>query len=507
MQRAKKAGAPPDTSFPEWVPGVYYIWGNNTDVFNMTDYVRAGQVVMNWDAIQTSRSTFSWTGVDNRIRNYTDRGMPVVLQINSSNKPTWIYSVSGGAIHKCGTYEDDRFSWDIPHFWGPSKALYLTLMQEMLQGIANHIATSPFRDKILGIRAAPNLIGTEQYDLDPPASRGTVDITNPSCDYETSWNINVSKQVYEDVMRLYNPIFLPAGIRPILRSLLFASLNTSAALRTELLGMDKGWTFGTNGTPDSSLTAVDTFFTDMCVSGRTRGYYEAFRENTFYDHPLSWAYWRQLLELGRGISYIATYSEDLKGALPGAPDQAEYRATFDFSNKYAGTQHLPASAPGAFIAFRPKIHTGDTYANYDSLISLRNADGTAGGDDSTVGLTSNAGANIIGPTTQRFGRYARRTDIASSKTTFYLRLDANFRASLSGNVAVKVTYLNSGTANWRLVWSGSSQTITKTNTGRWVTTTVTVPASGLTGGLAASCDLHLVATGGDTTFHMVEVER
>lgn len=506
MRRGGVAATPP-SGMHEWPNGVYYIWGNNTDVFNMKSYVKAGQVVMNWDDIETSRGSFVWTDVDAKIRNYTDQGMPVVIQINSSSKPSWMYSVAGGAIHKCGVYETDRYSWDIPHFWGANKTLYLTLMREMLQGIADHMASSSYGELVLGIRAAPNMIGTEQYDLEPNPSAGKVTITNPSCDYRTSWNMNVSKDVYESIMRLYNPVFLPSGIRPILRSVLFATINTDESLRTELLGMDKAYVFGTNGTPDAALSAVDKFFHDYCVSGKTRGFYEALRENTIYNHPLSWAYWRQLLELGRGMSFIATYSDDLIGALPGKPNQAEYRAAFDFSNKYAGTQHLPTEAPGAFIAFRPKYNPNDTYANYDSFISIRNADGSLGGDDSTIGISSNDGANIIGPTDQRYGRYARRTDVASGKNTFYLRLDTAFRESLHGNVNINVTYLNSGTSTWKLLWTGGSDTTVKTNTNRWVTKTISVPATGLTGTLAASCDLLLVASGGDTTFHMVEVER
>lgn len=500
------SGSPPSGT-SGWPTGIYYIWGNNRDVFDMTDYVKAGQVVIEWDELQASRGNFNWVDVDDRITNYTNRGMPVVIQINSSNKPNWIYGVSSGVLHKCGTYNTSRFSWDIPHYWGSGKALFMTLMEELLDGIADHMSHAPYKNKILGIRAAPNLIGTEQYDIHPNPSFGTVNMTHPSCDYESSWTIATSKKVYEDVIKLYNPIFLPAGIKPILRSVLFASINTSESLRTELLGMDKAYVFGTNGTPDASLAAVDKFFHDYCVSGVTRGFYEALRENTIYDHPLSWAYWRQLLELGRGISYVATYAADLQGALPGKPYQSEYRAAFDFTNKYAGTQHLPAQAPGAFIAFRPKYHSGDQYSNYDSLITLRNADGSLGGDNSTVGIGSDDGANIIGPTNQRFGRFARRTDVSSGKNTFYLRLSSAFVSSLSGSVNVAVTYLNTGTSSWQLKWTGGLRTFTKNNGGRWTTQTVSVPVSGLKGDLSAGSHLHLVAVGGDTTFHMVEVER
>jgi len=455
------------------------------------DYVRGGQVVLDWATIEPSRGVFNFSSATSQIANYVNGGKPLVLQINSSTKPSWIYNQ--GSIVQVGTYTRGSTTWDIPYYWNP---LYLTLMQEMLEAVAQYVRTSPYRNSILGMRATPNLIGNEPYSLNDSG----VTITNTSV--ANTWTDAIGTQVYENVMRLYNQVLLP-DIQPILRSVLFANYNTDPALRTELLGVNKGWAFGTNANPDSNLPIIDNFFYDQVRSGITRGFYES--QSTSSSHALSWSYWRQLLDLSRGVYYIATYSDELVSALPGQPEQPEYRAIFDTTNFYAGYQATPATTPGAFIAFRSG--TKSTDINYMNFMSLHDSNGTIGGENATVALDSNGGVSIIGPASQRFGRFARRTDIASGKATFYLRADATFKSSLSGTVTVRVTYLDVGTNQWTLSWQGGSLSTTKQNSGQWKQKSISVPASGLSGSLAASSDLLLSSSGSDTTFHMVEILR
>lgn len=498
--RAKKrsGGVTPPTS--SWPAGVYMIWEQTSTPFEVPS-VKAGQVVLDWAKIEPSRGNFDWSTLDAALNRFATGGKPFVLQLNSSQKPTWIYSQP--RIKKIGTYSNGRFTWDIPNYW---ESLYMTLLGEALEALAGYVRGHAKRRWVLGIRATPNLIGNEMYDLNSPDANITDTAT------ASTWTMAIAKAKYEEVMRLFGTTFMNGtdNIQVVLRSLLFATLNTNDALKNELLGVNKGWLFGTNGTPDADLVAVDNLYDDWVKSGKTHGLYEALYGCSDFVHPVSWAYWRQLLELSRGVYFVATYGDDIDRSVSGA-NIAEFQATFNFTNTYAGYQDKPATSPGAFIAFRGTDN--QPKGNYCNFITLHNADGSIGGDTATVRLGTRGNASsevaIVGPNDQRFGRFARRTDVTNSKRNFYLRVDNTFVSSLPASIKVKVTYLDSGTSSWQLQWAGGSSSVTKTNTGRWKTTQFTVPATGMNGSLAASSDLILAVPTGtaDTTFHMVEIIR
>jgi hypothetical protein len=307
------------------------------------------------------------------------------------------------------------------------------------------------------------------------------------------------------VMRQYHSTLLQANIRPILRANLFTGINTDPAIRTELLGPDKSWIFNTASSPDpgGSGQAADEFALEWVRTGKTKAYWEQSAHSITSGNPISWNYWHDLLELHKGVSYVARYASDLREATDGDSNDAEYRASFDFVNRYAGYHTSPAISPGAWVAFRggSRRPTG----NYGWFITQVNPDST------TLALDSNSGTSMIGPANQRFGRHARRTDIATGKTEFFLRLDPTFKTSISGHtVQIKVTYLDSGSGSWTLRWgagSADAKVILKTNDGRWRVTVVDVPGSSFRAALSNASDIVLKAGKSDTTFHMVEVAR
>ena len=117
---------------------------------------------------------------------------------------------------------------------------------------------------------------------------------------------------------------------------------------------------------------------------------------------------------------------------------------------------------------------------------------------------------MLGDPNQPYGRYARSTNLAAGKDTIELGVAPSYLSTLQGNVSIVVTYLNRGSGSFTMSWgTQSSQQITvqKTGTNEWLQTTVTVPASALTGGLAGGANLTLTAHGDDTSFHMVQFNR
>jgi hypothetical protein len=128
----------------------------------------------------------------------------------------------------------------------------------------------------------------------------------------------------------------------------------------------------------------------------------------------------------------------------------------------------------------------------------------------SVPVDSNAGASMIGPATQRFGRYARQITGGTSTNTMSFALDPTFRTDLASSLTtLRVTYLDTGTGSFNVSWGtgpGQTVTITKTNTGSWQTTQIPVAGIDYTGGLAGGADISVSELGSDSTdFQMVEV--
>lgn len=471
--------------------GVYLIWGTDSEATTMP-HVRGGQVNVKWSAVEPARGVFDWTELNKQLKVYSDAGRPATVQVNSELKPGWIYDYG---IERCGTYTRNGATYDIPKYWDPT---FHVLMQEMLESLAAQLRASPYRNAVLGVRASPNLIGTEPYLLTDAGA-------SPTGACLADWTVAKANAAYERSMRLTYNAVMP-DIRPILRSNFFLTVNPSPAVRTELLGQDKAWMFGTNSDPDKPVANVDRLYHQWVESGLTRAYYESKAPSA--SHQLSWSYWRQLMDLGRGVSYVATYATELRQANPGGAQSAEYQAVFDFTNRYAGLADKPAVSPGAWVAFRGG--PGPTDDNYDMFMTQLNGDGTPGADATTVAVDSASGTNVIGPSDQRFGRFARRTDIASGKSAIYLRVTPQYKETLVYGSQVAVTYLDQGAGHVTVRWgpgSGDQQTFTKTGTGRWRRVVADVPAGAMVGGLETTADLVVSVSGGDTTFHMVEVER
>ena len=98
-----------------------------------------------------------------------------------------------------------------------------------------------------------------------------------------------------------------------------------------------------------------------------------------------------------------------------------------------------------------------------------------------------------------------------------MNLDDTFKTSLpiDGIAEVDVTYLDCGGGSWYLDWGGGvSDPIVKggsadcsSPTDQWVTARFDVPVDEITRSVDATDDLGLTSVGGNTVFHMLEVQR
>ena len=473
--------------------GCYLIWGRR-DLVSTCDFLKGGQIMVQWRDIAPARGEFDWSKLDEGLRFFAKIGRPLTVQVNANKKPDWLWDY----VANCG---NNRGA--IPQYWDPR---YLEIQKELVAAFANHLKASPHRHLVLCVRASPNAIGTEHMWV-LPADRSPSDTWIYPPDGHrcpTPWTRGeTSKKYYYTIMKAYMDALMPE-INVALRANLFTGLYPDGG--AQHLIDEGGWIFGTgsdidpHGTNYKSYEDVDLFSVQMARSGKTKAYWENW--GTVESHPngVSWSYWRCLMELHKGVSYVAVKGWAVRASLK----NPEYVKAFEFVNRYAGFHTTPAESPGAWCALRggKERPRGNYWWFLEQIDS----------DDTSVAIESDYGKKMIGPDEQRFGRFARRTDVASGKREFFFRLDPKFRDSLRRQPCrLRVWYLDDGQGAWQVRWgSGSSdrRIVRKSGSGRWKECLVDVPGSAFRGILERKSDLALAAAGeNDTTFHMVEIVR
>jgi hypothetical protein len=462
-------------------PGIYMVWGNSTDAAQ--PWVRGGQVKVEWRDIEPARGSFNWAPLAAGLATYANLGKSTTIQVNADTKPAWVWNL----VAKCGTSK----GWDIPQYWDP---IYLTLEQEMITSLKNYLATAPNTDRITLVRANADAIGTELTDV-PTGYRCT-----PTPDghvYNVVWDKTVARTWYQKIMGAWLNTLSPT-FHVALRVQTFTTNNPPPPL--DWLGVDKAWIMGTASDidPNPSRENFDIFSMNWARTGKTVAYWEHQRADGVKTNLVSWNYWRLLLELQKGVTYPAVYGNVLRYA----NTNPEFRAAFDFTNRYAGFHNSPATAPGAWVALRQG--TGVRAGNFGWFITQLNPDTTS------TALDSNSGASMIGNPTQRFGRFARRIDGGTTKDTMFFQLNPAFRSSIAiptGLTELHVRYLDKGIGSFVVNYgAGLSGVVAKTDTGDWKDAVIDVPGAAFTGSLPGGSDVTVQALGTESTvFHMVEL--
>lgn len=532
------------------IGGIVLSYGGQQSLAYNT-FVQSAQVPMQWNQIEPSRGTFCWNnpqtdltktgcgtsptnGLTQLLKNLHDNNKTAIVQIQARVKPQWVYSARSGVTY-CGTAGDPIFpnnQFDIPQYWttnGTLNEAYFTIMQEMLDSFKQAIQSSGYQSTVEGIRVAPQLIGSEFRDL--TSNLYAVQLT-PACQ-SWAWNTDLADQAYARTMKMNYNTFQP-NIRTILRATAFNGLNRNGhnynldpnTYLTVQPGKVQSWFFATSSNPDADYENKNSqVYSLVRNSGKAIYYSDAVdasvnqNHNTPINSPVSWNYWNQLTNLDRGSSYITSWGADLQLALT----NPEYRAAYDFTNIYAGYNRpqMATTSPGAWVAFAPGT-PGDrsiTHGNFSMFMAEDTADGSVGldsfgapatGKKCFLGMNDGTGkcpgVNIIGDKAQRFGRWARRTDLANGKPTIRVSLDDSFKSSLPDIVKINLTYLDYGIGAITFDWGGGNTKINKSNTNQWKTVSLTIKKDQINRKVAGF-DFGITSTGTDATLHMLEVRR
>jgi len=458
--------------------GIYQVWGKDASVTK--PYIKGGQITVEWPAIQPTRKTFNWSSLDSKLAYFASIGKVATVQINSTTaKPAWIWNV----VSKCGAVKGQA----APQYWDPK---YMAIQSTLVSALAAHLKASPYKSTVALVRASPNAIGTELTDL--PAGY-TCTPAPGSKNYALKWSKDVRNAYYYDVMNLYRQALLPE-INVALRVQVWTQWPGHSPL--DWLGENGAWMMGTASDPDPDPVrdAFDLFAFNKVKNGTANAYWE--QKNGTKRHLVSWEYWRILMELHKGTRAIAVYGSDLAMA----DTNPEFRATFDFANRYAGYQASAGQAPGAWVALRQG--SGRLPGNYSLHMTQLDPDTTS------TALNSNSGASPIGNPSQRFGRHARQITGGTAKDAMSFALSPAFKAGIAtSETTLRVYYLDAGNGSFEVRWApDAAVTVDKNGSGGWRVAEIPVSGLAYTGGLAGGADIKVSQLGtGTTTFHMVEV--
>jgi hypothetical protein len=121
----------------------------------------------------------------------------------------------------------------------------------------------------------------------------------------------------------------------------------------------------------------------------------------------------------------------------------------------------------------------------------------------------------VGPVDQPYGRYARAFENSSGRNRMYFDLDDKFLpAGAKVPITLKLIYLDQGSGKFSVRYDSSvdpdktAVTITKTNSGRWVTKSITIADGEFANRGPLSSDISLVNEDEeDDVFHLIEITK
>ena len=192
--------------------GIYAVWYNSPDVLDL-DFVRGGQAVEYWSAVEPSKGNYDFSHVDQDVAEAAVRGKYATIEVSGDGHPSYLFDnvpfhvgVIAGSVD---TQVDGNRSLQ---YWHP---YYKTAFTNVLNALANHIEAADYKDKVLGIRLNLNALGTE-HDWVPVDGRNSDDanwiIPHPGITWGGDWTVQVRKDYSQFVFNAYNDSFSKKGI-------------------------------------------------------------------------------------------------------------------------------------------------------------------------------------------------------------------------------------------------------------------------------------------------------
>lgn len=501
--------------------GLYAIWYREDYELLNVPYIVGGQIVVQWGDLEPESGRYDFSFIAQELRKLRTLGKKTTIQINGNLKPAWLFTKVPFYPEKLSVQVRDKEGTLM--YWHP---IHRDAYTNMLKAFAKFLAQSPDRETLIGIRLNFNGLGTEHLTVPKEAQDLAKWIVPPGAQPGPPWSPEQAAAYEKAVVDTFVTDLSPHA-RIFVRNNVHAEIE--AQYRSRFESGQLGW-FHTSSEAEPRSGGLERQykrFFDDCRSGKTVGYAEPWA-SAWGDHgktdnrscsPPQWNYWRVLLDLHCGVSFLALYANDLAVAVTGSYHvnqnrydektdrrgyQCEFEEAFRFAAKYVGLHASPEASPGAWVAFRENRVALAT--NVPSAEARQLSHFTGDYNFLMERLPDKTeGVHNIGPENQRQGAWAR---VLSPAGKLELKLDARFAASFQGG-KVRVTYLDqAGDARspFQLIADQKQRTVIPKGTDHWQTAELVLPDGPLS---AEPSGAHIKIVAGSTPvyLHMVEVTR
>ena len=464
--------------------GLYVVWGKPKLL--QLPFIRGGQICLQWRDVQPEPNRYDFSRLDRALAQMHDLGRPVTIQINGNRHPDFLFKRVPSCRESLSHQVNDQQG--TLQYWHPD---YVRAYLDLLAAYGRHLKESPHREAVLGVRLNFNALGTEHVQVPAKYRSSEAWTYPPGVQPGPRWNPQVANDYQHRVIEAFIEHFTPEITVFVRNNAVDRFREDSQFL--DFLNSGRLSLFHTSSEVEPRPHGEGKYlaFIEFCRSGKTLGYAEPWADawgrhggkmDPRWCSPCQWNYWRLLVDLHCGISFIAVYGSDLAHS-----NEPEFRAAFDFAAKYAGYHASPSVAPGAWVAMR---EGNQLQGDYTFLMQRLPGDETRA-------------VQSVGPDDQRFGAWARVIP-ANGRARF--RLDPQFVNSLeSGSALVRLTYLDDHRDGFDIKIGQSVSPVQTQASGKWQTAEVVFPGVQL-GQIADEAHIQLL-TPHDLTLHMIEVER
>ena len=438
----------PNERAPDPNRGLYAIWARPQQ--QNLSFLKGGQICLQWKDVQSAPGRYDFSKLDAALEKAHTTGRPATVQINGNRRPDFLFTQVPYHPKRLSVQVGDKQGTLM--FWHPA---HLEAYLGLIEAYGRHLHQSPYRDAVLGVRLNFNSVGTEHLHVDKANRSLDQWITPPGVEPGTEWTRSAMEDYKRRVVAAFVQHFTP-DVRVFVRNNVVLDASLDNAL-LEQFETGRLCLFHTSSEVEPRPGAERRYqaFIDYARSGKTLAYAESWADawgrhggktDPRWCAPCQWNYWRLLVDLHCGVSFIAVYGSDLAH-----DDDPEFNAAFQFAARYAGCHASPTVAPGAWVALREGNYLKGDYTFLMTRLP---------GDASTP-------AENAGPDEQRYGAWARIIP-AGGRARF--QLDPRFAASLAdAAVTIHVVYLDDHSGTFRLDIAGATETVAMRKSGRWQT--------------------------------------
>lgn len=560
----KKGNENKDFERPQWAGFFTNCKSEKIDT-DRFPFIKGAADRVKWADIETSPEVYDWSKMDSQIRNAVKgKYFYYFVLWTGPHSPEWIYEQGVPKVAVKGSKGKDFF----PYYLDQN---YINYFNRLIFKLADHIAslTEEERNVFAFIQPAFGSTGDRQlYKGTPVDQKYKISAQQylEFCSGATKRFYEAfNKPELKHIKFLFNvddesnPTVLKEAKGTKVGELLYANWlrqNYPIELRKQQFTIAIG--YQANGEIKQDTELRPSFFG---LNGKkpefVRGEFSKFGQGgIFQENPVWNYYWTAISTVDRGLDLWEVDYNIVK--------TGQYDEGFAFASRYSYYKQSQTS-PYAFIALRDVLDSADTLRFPErryGIAKQSNADrvnkieeefkkyGAKVGD--LPAATALSGSNYlyeakamndvgfeliarnynrfiiqidanetsvglwrVGPTDQPYGRYARGFENSSGRNRMYFDLDDNFLSlKAKESITLKIIYLNKGTGKFSIRYDSLidhdkiAATISKTNSGRWVSKSITITNGAFANKGARNSDFSLVNEDNeDDVFHMIEIMK